>query len=66
MKKKYYDDEDDGFAEIDHPQRMFLSNERLTLLDWILAAVLGVLAFLGVTVFALITGTDLIQEGRLV
>ena len=53
MKKKYYDDEDDGFAEIDHPQRMFLSNERLTLLDWILAAVLGVLAFLGVTVFAL-------------
>lgn len=50
--RKYYD-EDEDYEEGDQQQRLFLANERFTLVDWVLAAALGILVSAGMMAFAL-------------
>lgn len=50
--QKYYDEEEERFEDGEQQQRQFLANERLTVVDWVLAAVLSLAVFVGITVFA--------------
>ena len=53
MRGKYDDDLGYDESDGDQQQKMFLADEHLTFVDWLVAASLAVLVFIGVTVFAL-------------
>lgn len=53
MRGTYDDDLGYDEGEGDQQQKMFLADEHLTVVDWLVAAFLAVLVFLGVTFFAL-------------
>ncbi len=53
MRGTYDDDLGYDEGDGDQQQKMFLADEHLTFVDWLVAASLAVLVFIGVTVFAL-------------
>jgi len=50
--QKNYEEEEERLEDGDRQQRQFLANERLTMVDWLLAAAVAVLVFVGLAVWS--------------